>query len=372
MRRRARSPSRPASNRSAWRASAPSTPPSAASASVRIVLRLHVARVPQLGERELQERQPARRLLGLRRRACRRARRTRSVTPLAAAGRTIASRMLFAGRAAARSTGRGPSRRRGRAAWRAARESRSARSRARAPRRAHGERAERRGGDARLVGLRERRAAPRADRRTAAACAAHRRRSAGSRARPRRGVSRSSAASVVLVDPATRWRAPRRATAPDADRARRRRATSPRARRATAARRRDTARTCRCPSRRRRRRTDRWARDRRARGSRRGARRTATPCADSNAARPRYGLPSGRAVRRGRRRTLLERDEQRIGRREARARIALDQAIDDRRERGIDAGATVAEPRDVAVLDDVARARPSRSRDAVRYRRSSS
>ena len=60
---------------------------------------------------------------------------------------------------------------------------------------------------------------------------------------------------------------------------------------------------------------------------------------------------AGRGRRRG---ALLERDHQRVGRGEPRAGIALDQAIDDRGERRIDAGRDVAEPRHVAMLDDVA------------------
>jgi hypothetical protein len=55
----------------------------------------------------------------------------------------------------------------------------------------------------------------------------------------------------------------------------------------------------------------------------------------------------------GGRRGVLERGDQRVGRREPGARVELDQAIDDRGERRIDAGHDLGEPRDVAALDGV-------------------
>jgi hypothetical protein len=78
------------------------------------------------------------------------------------------------------------------------------------------------------------------------------------------------------------------------------------------------------------------------------------------------GVAVGELVARGRGRALLERDQERVRRRVARARIALDQAIDDRRQRRIDGGHHVAEPGDVAVLDHPAELR---HRDAAVRRR---
>jgi hypothetical protein len=57
---------------------------------------------------------------------------------------------------------------------------------------------------------------------------------------------------------------------------------------------------------------------------------------------------------RGRCEAVLERDQQRLGRREPRGGIAIDQAIDDRCELRIDARRRAGEPREILAADDAA------------------